>query len=80
MQGELIVVGKDQVHIALDPLNHKRIKHVVVKFKDECEIVPCNPKHFDELSFEVEKIHHKTKLIISWNVSNVRTIEWFVHY
>lgn len=75
--GELVVIGRDTVHITLD---HRLVKYALVKFKDEATIVPCNPKHFDQLMFKIEKIHNKHKLVISWEVSSPRIIEWHVRY
>lgn len=90
--GELDVTGKDKVEINLGARSPCR---VIVKFKGGHHHVPCNPKHRDELKWEVKNkhyhhphdfrhdhCHHEDKymLMISWDVTNVRTIEWVVYY
>ena len=47
--GELIVTNKDKIEIVLK----SNPTGVSVKFKDHHVIVPCNPRHFDELKWEV---------------------------
>lgn len=72
--GELIVTGKDEAKIVLRSFPIK----VKVDFKDECDIIPCNPHHHDELEWEVRHNHNHTGhvLIIKWHVSGVREITW----
>ncbi len=76
--GELIVTGKDKVEIPL----RKFPSHVTVEFKDNCLIIPCNPLHHEELTFEIVKHHHHHHhtLVISWSVSNVREIVWNAYF
>ncbi len=70
--GELIVTGKDTVDI--------RLKHqpneTSVHFEDVCEAIPCDPRDFDFLEYELHYIHHHFVLRITWDVSRVRTIHW----
>jgi hypothetical protein len=90
--GELVVTGKDKVEI---DLGHRHPKSVIVKFSDDCVIVPCNPRHHDELRWDVKNRHHKHPhdarhdhckhrdeyiLTIKWHVTGVRTIEWVAYY
>lgn len=77
--GELVVSGRDKIHIVLKSLPER----VNVHFVDDCEIVPCNPHHTDSLEYEVHASHthhHGFTLIISWHVHGVREIKWSVHY
>lgn len=77
--GELIVIGKDKAVIHL----HNCPSRVVVLFKDECVIAPCNPHHHDSLEWEVfhpHSHHHPSTLVIKWHVSGVREINWRVYY
>ncbi len=73
-QGELIVTGHDQIKLKLK----FRPEQISVHFKDHQVIVPCNHHHHDELEYEVFKIKRTYYLLISWKVSNVRTISWKV--
>lgn len=92
LSGELIVVGHDQVDIKL---GHRPPKGVVVEFINEHVHVPCNPKHYDELKYEIKNLHHHHPhdnrhdhcnhddnyvLVIGWNVTGVRVIKWVVYY
>lgn len=92
LSGELIVVGHDKVEIKL---GHRSPSGVVVEFTNECVHVPCNPKHHDELRYEIKNLHHHHPhdarhdhckheddyvLIISWHVTGVRDIKWVVYY
>ena len=75
--GELIVTGKDKVHIHLNKFPDK----VEVWFKDDLECVPCNPHHHDWLEWEVHRSnttfsHSHHILIIKWDVSGMREIKW----
>lgn len=77
--GELIVTGKNSIHIHLAKLPGE----VKVYFKDECDITPCNPHHVDSLEYEVHASnthHHGFVLVINWNVSGVREIVWRASY
>lgn len=77
--GELIVTGKDQVVIPLNGFPSQ----VVVDFKDECDVVPCNPHHNDQLEWEVSHsntIPPQVILIINWDVTGVREIKWTAYY
>lgn len=90
--GELIVVGHDKVEIVL---GHRPPKGLNVEFINEHMHVPCNPKHHDELKYELKNIHeshphdhrhehckHEDEyvLTISWHVTGVRAIKWVVYY
>jgi len=81
--GELIVTSKDAVEFKL---GHYRPDEVIVEFKEECIVVPCNPKHHDDLRWEVIhrhcNEHHREEfyLVIYWHVSDVRVIEWVVFF
>jgi hypothetical protein len=77
--GELTVTGKNSIHI---PLEHLPAE-VKVYFKDDCEVVPCNPHHVDRLEYEVHtnnKHHMHFMLIVKWDVSDVREIVWHVSF
>jgi len=77
--GELTVTGRDHVKIIL----HKFPTKVIVKFKDHVTVVPCNPHHHDELTYEVHRsfFHHSGfELKIFWCVSGVREIVWYAYY
>ena len=81
--GQLIVTGNSEVAISLRGVPSK----VIVNFEDDCVVLPCNPKHFDELQWEVleghEHCHHHGsdfELLIGWEVSGVREIKWTVYY
>ena len=79
--GDLIVSGKNSIHIPIDHLPDE----VRVFFKDEEDMIPCNP-HADSLEYSVHtsehehKHHHKFVLIINWSVSGVREIGWHVSF
>lgn len=73
--GELIVTGKDEAKVALHGFPTK----VKVSFKDDCDIIPCNPHHHDDLEWEVHhSVHHHGGfvLVIRWHVTSVREIAW----
>ena len=78
--GELIVTGVNSLHIPLDRIPAE----VKVHFKDELDMVPCNPHNADYLEYSVHtnhtSHHHKFVLIIKWSVSGVREIKWHVAY
>jgi hypothetical protein len=77
--GELIVTGKNSIHIPLDRLPAE----IKVHFKDEVEPVPCNPHNVDYLEYEVHSSnhhHHGFVLVIKWSVSGVREIVWTALY
>jgi hypothetical protein len=71
--GELVVSGCHKIKISLDAHPHS----VEVRFLDECNVAPCNPLTFDELSYVLTK-QHGEQLVIQWDVSSVRTIGWRV--
>lgn len=73
--GELIVTGTDQISINLNGMPAE----VKVRFKDEEQIVPCNPHHLDFLEFEIQSVVGFI-LLIKWNVTNIREIKWHVAY
>jgi len=90
--GELNVTGRDKVEINLGKHHPCR---VVVRFKGGHHHVPCNPKHHDELRWELKNkhrphrhdrrndhCHHENKyvIMICWHVTDVRTIEWAAYY
>lgn len=87
--GELTVTGCNSTRIPIAAWP----RQVIVRFKHEHEIVPCNPHHKDELEFEIIGIdehlrdhrkpghHHHDRqffLVINWEVSGIREIVWFV--
>lgn len=77
--GELIVTGKDSIHI---PLNHMPAE-VKCRFKTDIEMVPCNPHHVDWLEATVHTsntCHSGLVLLIKWHVEGVREIVWEVLY
>jgi len=77
--GELIVSGKNSLHIPLERVPAE----VKCYFKDEFEVVPCNPHQVDELEYEVHTsntLRSGFVLIIKWNVSGVREINWQVSF
>jgi len=90
VSGELNVIGTDLVNIELK--RHPR--EVLVFFKDECVVVPCNPRHFDSVEWVLhdgktchnhdhhhdKHDHHKNYLTIKWDVSGLRSIYWTVRY
>lgn len=92
LSGELIVVGHDKVEISL---GHRPPSGVIVNFDCDIICVPCNPKHHDDLKYEVRNLHHHHPhdsrhdhcnhednyvLSISWHVTGVRVIKWVVYY
>lgn len=87
--GELTVTGKDSTRILLAG----RPREVIVRFKHEHHHVPCNPHHHDLLEYEVIFVdesprehhrlghHHHDRLfylVIRWEVSGMREIDWIV--
>lgn len=87
--GSLTVTGNNSTIIPLIGYVHK----VLVRFKDECEVFPCNNHHHDHLSHKIEyededprhhnapgHHHHDRKfvLFLKWEVNGVREIEWHV--
>jgi hypothetical protein len=77
--GEITVINKSFAAIRLQG----RPSKVVVKFKDDHIQVSCNPTIPDQLEWEVRQTHHHHggfDLHISWDVTNVREIEWSVFY
>lgn len=80
LSGELVVVGTNSLSIPLERMPAE----VKVHFKDNLELVPCNPHHADTLEYAVHTIfnshRYKYALIISWKVSGVREIKWKASY
>lgn len=77
--GEITVTGKGEVLIPL----HKFPSEVHVAFKDELEVVPCNPHHVDMLEYDVHKSHTHHggfSLQIRWRVSGLREVVWRALY
>lgn len=78
--GELVVTGTDEVCIALNG----NPAHFWASFKDDCEVVPCNPHHFDALEFFVDTrfngYHPHYVLVIKWKVSDTRKVFWEALY
>lgn len=90
--GELVVVGHDKVDINL---GHRPPSRVFVHFLNDIINVPCNPKHHDELRYQIKNHHHhhphdnrhdhckhesNYMLTIHWHVTGVRVIRWVVYY
>lgn len=78
-KGELVVVGKNSIHIPLDgfPRNFK------VYFKNECEIVPCNPQDVDYIECDVHASNTNRGgfvLVVKWGVSGVRDVIYEVFF
>lgn len=75
--GELIVTGHNSVNIDLIAFPAE----VHVKFKhDLSEPAPCNPGNVDVLTYTVQTVTNIVVLTISWNVSAIREIIWYVSY
>lgn len=77
--GELIITGKSRIIIPLNGFPSEVRAH----FKDELEMVPCNPHHADRLEYEVlvSNMHRGGfALLIKWEVTGVREIKWHVAY
>jgi hypothetical protein len=77
--GELVVTGKNSIRIPLERMPTE----VKVHFKDEVEMVPCNPHDVDWLEYEIHlsNVHHTGRvLFIKWSVSGVREIAWHASY
>lgn len=77
--GELIVTGRNLIHIPLDRMPSEVHCH----FKDDAEMVPCNPHEVDWLEYAVHTnntVRSGLVLIIKWGVSGVREIKWHVSY
>jgi hypothetical protein len=74
--GEIVVSGQDSLEVIL----HKKPKCVKLYFKDDCNVTPCNPVHFDSLTYSIEKNVCKYILKIDWNVASIRTIVWHIHF
>ena len=89
--GTLTVTGKNSTIIPLSG----RPRETEVHFKHEHNPVPCNPHHHDHLEWKVifededAKSHHKVNhhhhdrlffLMIEWDVSGLREIDYIVLY
>ena len=78
--GELVVVGKGEIEI---DIGYKYPIDTSVRFVNDCTTVPCNPHH-DRLNWKIKKVHNSESnkkhfmLVINWNVSGIRVIEWTV--
>lgn len=74
--GEIFVAGKSSFSVNL--VDHP--EEIQVFFKDDCNLVPCNPSQDDLVWFfeDCGSCHHK--LTIKWDVDGVRTIVWMVKY
>lgn len=90
--GELTVVGSGKANIELGK-HHP--KYIVVRFKDDHIVIPCNPHHHDHLKWEVRNLHpshrhdhrhehckHDDRYVleVEWRVTGVRKINWSVYY
>lgn len=75
--GEIVVSGRKKIDVEL---RHRQPERVHVAFCDDPEIVPCNPQHFDALEWEIHYKHGHYVLVISWQVSGTRSIEFGVKY
>jgi hypothetical protein len=71
----MIVSGKDNINIYLKYLPYKVNAH----FSGNQVTASCNP-HCDKLSYEIKCVNGKFVLNIKWDVSNTRTIKWYVEY
>ncbi len=80
LEGEITVVGKDTASIDLCSKRHP--EKIVCHFKPKHHHhVPCNPHQEDHLQWSCSQ--HKNGhfyLIISWNTTSERDIEWFVSW
>lgn len=89
--GTLTVTGENLTRIPL----LGRPRHTEVHFTHEKEPHPCNPHHHDHLEWRIEREdedphehrkmphHHQERLfflVIEWEVSGVREIDWHVIY
>lgn len=81
--GELVVIGNDQVEIPLQDLPHR----VEVFFKPKHEPPTCehghhHHHHHDHVEWEVERRRHGHTYVleIKWRVHDVREIVWSVSY
>jgi hypothetical protein len=85
-EGELVVVGSNDVEIPLPKLPH----FVEVEFVKDQILVPCDPHHHhhhhrDHLHWYIKHYaklgsHHKSALKIEWIVKEVRTIKWKIYF
>jgi len=78
-KGELVIVGKNTINIPLDSLP----RHYKAYFKNECEIVPCNPQDVDFIECDVHASNTTRGgyvLVIKWSVSGVRDVVYEVSY
>lgn len=76
MSGEILVIGKDKLKL---DLKHGRPDTVLVEFKNQPNVVPCNPQ-LDELEWDLHQEDGGFILIIKWDVSSARTIIWAVNF
>ena len=79
-KGELIVTGSNSLSIPLNGMPSE----VRAYFKDEFEVLPCNPQDVDFLEYQVQNssltIPSTFVWVISWSVSGVREIVWHAAY
>lgn len=77
--GELFVTGKDSAQVLLLGFPSK----VKVDFVGHTTVIPCNPHHYDQLEWDVQRSHAHHggfTLVIKWVVTGVREIKWTVWY
>ena len=70
--GELVVVGTDTIDIKLFG-NPKRVRF---EFEDDIDLVPCEPRDYDQLNYYVHQEVDGHYLLISWDVSDSRELIW----
>ena len=78
-KGELVITGANSIQIPLDGLP----RHYHVHFKNEYEIVPCNPQDVDFIECDIHISNTKRGgyvLVINWSVSGVREVVYEVLY
>ncbi len=76
VSGEVVVTGKDSLSLKLP----RCPKDISVYFKDEGNLVPCNPCQ-DDLIWVTEKCGKRNhKLLIKWQVDGIRTVVWNIKY
>lgn len=76
MSGEILVVGKDKLELAL---RYGKPDTVLVEFKNQPTPVPCNPHH-DKIEWELHERNNGFVLVIKWSVSSAREIIWAVNF
>lgn len=82
--GFLTVTGTDSATFRLP--GHREPNRITVEFDSSCPPLVCNPRHHDELEWEVTPAdprhhhHHRWELKIRWHVSGVRKVVWSADY